>query len=129
MLLNHYICDHKHFSPEEYSLEKTSKQHEPLSLKKKIQIKETTTTSRNRVKLLEKHTEERPNFHYLVSKLYKKASNRINALTIICKHMDQIKEKRLWQSSIKFHFSYCPWMWMFIVETQYILLIGCMEWS
>ena len=74
---------------------KTDKCHLITSSKTPVGIKVSNITimSKEKVKLLGIHIENRLNFHYLISQLCKKTGKKFHALTRIFKYMDISQRK------------------------------------
>jgi hypothetical protein len=64
-------------------------------------------------KLLGIHIDSKLSFDHHVSKLCKKASNKLYALARISPYMDQSKLRTLMRAFITSQFQYCPLIWMF----------------
>ena len=84
----------------------------------KIEIANYPVYNIDRVKLLGVHIEGKLNFHFHISQLCKKASQKLHALARICKYMDTNKRRMLMKSFITSQFSYCPLIWMFHSRTM-----------
>ena len=69
--------------------------------------------SKEKVKLLGIHIDNRLNFDYQISQLYKKAAKKLHALTQVFKYMDISQRKSVASAFIMSQFSYCPLIWMF----------------
>ena len=77
-----------------------------------IQISYIKVTSEFRVKLLEINVDNRLNFNYKVSQLFKKASEKLYAFARIFKYVETSKPRVFVNSFITSQFSYCPLIWM-----------------
>ena len=88
---------------------------EPFSEKKMIKRNDekTITSSVNRVKLLQVHTDVRLDFDYHTNQIRKKASKKLHPLSWMSKYMDINKRRVRIKAFIISQFSYCPLMWMF----------------
>ena len=78
-----------------------------------IKVANMTIISKEKVKLLEIHIDNRLNFDYHISELCEKAGKKFNALTRIFKYMDILQRKLIANAFIMSQFSYCPLVWMF----------------
>ena len=72
-----------------------------------IQMENTIISSVKRVKLLGVRIDGRLDFDYHVNQICKKASEKIHALSRVCKYMDQNKWRMLMKAFIISQFSYC----------------------
>ena len=78
-----------------------------------IKVANMTIISKEKVKLLEIHIDNRLNFDYHISQLCEKAGKKFHALTRIFKYMDILQRKLIANAFIMSQFSYCPLIWMF----------------
>ena len=72
-----------------------------------------TIMSEEKVKLLGIDIDNRLNFDYHISQLYKKAGKKIHALTRVFKYMDTSQCKLIENAFIMSQFPYCSLIWMF----------------
>ena len=72
-----------------------------------------TIMSEEKVKLLGIDIDNRLNFDYDISQLYKKAGKKIHALTRVFKYMDTSQRKLIENAFIMSQFPYCSLIWMF----------------
>ena len=78
-----------------------------------IEIPNINIMSEERVKLLGIYIDNRLNFDYQISQLYKKAGEKLHALTRVFKYMN-ISQRKLIANAFKMsRFSYCHLIWMF----------------
>ena len=74
--------------------------------------------SQEKVKLLGIYTDNRLNFDYHISQLYKKAGKRLKALTRVFKYMNISQRKLIAIAFIMSQFSCCPLICMFHSRTM-----------
>ena len=77
-----------------------------------------TIMSEEKVKLLGIHRDNRLNFDYYISQLYKNAGKRLHALTRVFKYMDISQRKLIANAFIISHFSYWPLIWIFHIRAM-----------
>ena len=65
------------------------------------------------VKLLGITIDNKLNFNEHITKIYKKASQKLHALARIAKYMDSQKLRIIMKAFIESQFNYCPLIWMF----------------
>ena len=65
------------------------------------------------VKILGITLDRNMNFHTHIKYICRKAGRKISALLRISPYLDQRKNVLLCKSMMKYHFNYCPLVWMF----------------
>ena len=82
-----------------------------------INIDDTSIKSSSSKKLLRVLIDNKLTFNEHVSKLCKKSSNKLHALTRISKYMTQDKLRTIMNAFFSSRFAYCPLIWMFLNRT------------
>ena len=83
-----------------------------------IKIDDTDITSSSSEKLLGVLIDNKLTFNEHVSKLCKRASNKLHALARISKYMTKGKLRTIMNTFFSSQFAYCPLVWMFHNQTQ-----------
>ena len=78
-----------------------------------IKLKGEEITGGKSVKLLDVTIDNKLNFNEHVTKIYKKANQKVHALKRISKYLDSNKLRILMKAFIESQFNYCPLTWMF----------------
>ena len=81
-----------------------------------IEVSNITIMSEEKFKLLGIYIDNRLNFDHHISQLCKKAGKKLHALIRVFKYMNISQRKLIANTFMMSQFSYCPLIWMFIVE-------------